>query len=250
MWRWGRNNKKSKMYFASKVQTLCVVLLTWGVALFEGNLPYFPIEISRTAASGPLAHGVFVWGIISILPTLLFETFFVRETVVVIFVGTAFENASSNVQQSMALVFGSPLLLWPIVLAVAWFDDTKHFWAHMTGVAMVIGLVCANVFLGGSIQRKLPVLVCALALFGLSSLMKGGAVVYVEMNEPVFDWRVPMRVVSNENNRLMDAVNTTFGVMYKGNVAGDFKEWETILPIFKVTGILQWLGFYLMASLY
>ena len=103
------------MFFYSKLHTVCVIVLIWICALFvDKKVPYFPIEISRTAASGPAAHSVFIWGTLSVGPTLLFETY----------------KLGTQGVDMFRLVLGNPMLLWPIVLCIAWFDDTRHFFLH------------------------------------------------------------------------------------------------------------------------
>lgn len=160
------------MFIASKIHATAVIVCTWIAALFGPDtrkLPYFPIEISRAAASNDQAHGVFVWGVISILPTLLFESFY-------------FTNASlsekGHITTVTSIVFGTPLFLWPAVLAIAWFDDRNHMFLHLAGVSVLLLLVMANVLASGPrMNHKLPVFVCGLILFSTSALIKVLAIV-------------------------------------------------------------------------
>ena len=216
------------MFFVSKCHMIAVIICTWCCALFvDRKVPYFPIEISRTVAAGPLAHSVFTWGTISIIVSLLYDSFSVR--------GNMYE-----------LVFGNPIVLWPIIVSIAWFDDARHFNLHCLGVIIMLIMIALHVFFSKEAQFKVPVYVSALCLAGVGALMKGGAIIYMEMKEPLYDWRVPLRIASNVDGKLETAVNSTFDLMYKGHAS----EFFHMLPLFQVTGMLQWLAFYLLASLY
>ena len=218
------------MFFLSKCHMILVILCTWLSALFiDRSVPYFPIEISRTAASGPVAHSVFTWGSISLILSLLYDNCFIVAR------GDMFQ-----------LVFGNPIMLWPIVVSIAWFDDTRHFHLHNLGVTCMLGMIALHVFFAKDAQLKVPVYVSALCLVFMGAFIKGGAIVYMEMKEPLYDWRVPLRIASNTDGKMDEAVNSTLGIMYRG----DASEFAHLLPIFQVTGMLQWLCFYLLASLY
>jgi len=213
------------MFFLSKVHVVAVIVATWGCALFGGQgLPYFPIEISRAAASNPKAHAVFTWGILSLLPTLLYESYV---------------DAGQR-------ILGNPLLLWPAVLTLAYFDDQRHMALHVVAVCVLILLVLSFVLYSEDTHHRLPVFLCALAVFGLSATMKGFVVVYIEMQQSLFDWSVPWQVLTNRNGRMTLAIRHVFEIMYDAHA----KEWHHVLPIFQVTGVLQWLGFYLLSSIY
>ncbi len=143
------------MFFLSKLHTLLVIVGVWFCALFvDCRVPYFPIEISRTAASGPTAHSVFIWGTMSVGATLLYETYKARHLPI------------------FRLVLGNPLMLWPIVMIIAWFDDTRHFYLHNTAVVGMLGMVAAYVFLSEDANLKVPVYVSAIAL-GLPAICMG-----------------------------------------------------------------------------
>lgn len=166
------------MFHLSKIHTALVITCVWFCALFvDRKVPYFPIEISRTAASGPVAHSVFVWGIMSTIVTLLYETYRAWRTVSV-----------------FQLVFGNPMILWPIVVFIAWFDDTRHFYLHNGAVICMLGMVGTYVFLSEDANLKVPVYVSAISLGLVGACIKGGAIVYMEMKEPLYDWRVPLRI--------------------------------------------------------
>lgn len=219
------------MFFLSKLHMVAVIICTWFCALFiDKRVPYFPIEISRTAASGPVAHSVFAWGTMSTIVTLVYETF----------------HAWANKAPMIRIVFGNPMILWPIVVFIAWFDDTRHFYLHNLAVVCMLGMVGVYVFLSDDANLKVPVYVSGISLGLVGACIKGGAIVYMEMKEPLYDWRVPLRIASNTDGKMMQVVNSTMNLMFRGDAA----EFRHLLPIFQVTGMLQWLCFYLLASLY
>lgn len=66
------------------------------------------------------------------------------------------------------------------------------------------------------------------------------------MQESLLDYKVPWRVVMNQENRIIRIMNHTMQLMYEGNAV----EWDDMLPVFQVSGVLQWMGFYILSSLY
>ncbi len=91
---------------------VCLVIIATAIAaLVYGNVPYFPIEISRLAASGWLASHIFKWGL-SILPIayFLFSTTRVQPVFWAIFIGLQF---------------------------VTFWDDVNHWFVHMFGVVII-----------------------------------------------------------------------------------------------------------------
>lgn len=102
-----------------KGHLLAVVLATQVSALIWGKVPYFPIEISRTAASGAIPLTVFRVGVASSILTLLLAR-------------------SLN-----------PLTcsVWLCLTVICVFDDV-NFWAlHMLGVGGMILVAIYSVYL-------------------------------------------------------------------------------------------------------
>lgn len=208
------------MFFATKVQTTVVVCLVWIISVgWDQSVPYFPIEISRTAGSSHLAHQVFIWGIISLLPTLFYETFHTFHAV------------------SETLIFGNPLFVWPFILSIAWFDDKRHFILHNVSVACMLLMVACHALTGDNRHLKIPVFVCAQIIAGVSVVLKGIAIIYIEFEHPWQSLRFPS---------VLAMANRTISVMYDGTA----DEMVAMKPIFQVTGAMQWLAFYLISSLY
>jgi hypothetical protein len=80
-------------------------------ALIDRNLPYFPIEISRMAASGPLALRTFRVGLSTPLAILIIM-----------------EHGMSN---------GPIWLGWLALQLIIWFDDINYWLGHMAGVTLL-----------------------------------------------------------------------------------------------------------------
>ena len=97
-----------------KLHLLATVAAVMYAALFiDKRLPYWPIEISRMAASGPAALSVFRAGVTLLLVTIIYGE-------------------------------GSHLAtwLWVALMQIAWLDDVTSFAGHMAGVVQ-LGLTCA-----------------------------------------------------------------------------------------------------------
>lgn len=212
--------KRGKMFFITKVQTVIVVCIVWSISVgWERSVPYFPIEISRTAGSSQLAHTVFIWGIISLLPTLLYESFVTFHAV------------------SETLILGNPLFIWPFILSIAWFDDKRHFVLHNVSVSCMLFMVACHAITGENRHLKIPIFVCVQLLAAVSVLMKAIGIIYMEFEHPWQSLRFPSVVTM---------ANRTISVMYEGAA----NEMDAMKPIFQVTGAMQWLAFYLLSSLY
>lgn len=101
------------MFFV-KIHILVTVIYTMYAAVFiDGCIPYWPIEISRMAASGDYALCGFRLGVTLMPVTLLCEN-----------------------------VTPIAVALWVALMALAWIDDVTSFAGHMFGVVL-LGLVCA-----------------------------------------------------------------------------------------------------------
>jgi hypothetical protein len=107
------------------------------------SLPYFPIEISRTAASSPLARVILKAGFTSLIGTCLLT-------------------------QSLTW---PRFVLWLGLMLVAWFPDTEHMSLHMSGVAILFVASCMTLWTGWSRQRGMLV-VFAVFVYGMRIVFK------------------------------------------------------------------------------
>jgi hypothetical protein len=96
-----------------KFHLTATILLTQAASLLDKNtaLPYFPIEISRSAASSVIAGNIMKIGFVTLPATMYFTSSF------------SF----------------TALLLWMGLVVVAFVPDTMSLGLHMSGVALVFG---------------------------------------------------------------------------------------------------------------
>lgn len=125
-----------------KAHVLATVLATQASALIWGDVPYFPIEISRTAASGKVPLTVFRVGFATIGGTLI-------------------ATRSLNVQTS---------LVWTCLSAICMFDDKSNWFIHMAGVYGLIGVSGYSIYLRGS-MAVMP-FTCAVVIYLVRAAMK------------------------------------------------------------------------------
>jgi hypothetical protein len=155
------------------LHVVAVILATQAVAFFidptfntskrERLIPYFPIEISRTAASLPYAANVFKLGVASLAIHLpLFD--------------------STDAQDSLYPI-------WLGLVIVALFDDATYWGAHMLGV-----LIMAMGFIPLLFERDRLILFCsAVLIYGIRIILKGIVVACLEFDVSVtqLPWILP-----------------------------------------------------------
>src|SRR5580700_7675823 len=103
---------------AVKLHLLATIVITQVIALYDGQVPYFPIEISRTAASSTNAKNALAVGFGLLIVTLFF-TRSLNDITVAIWVGLMF---------------------------VALIPDTLNWWLHMLGVFIVFAAASVHVY--------------------------------------------------------------------------------------------------------
>jgi hypothetical protein len=100
-----------------KLYLFTVVLAT----LYVATPPYFPIEISRCAASNPMAHRMFSLGMLILIPVYLL---------------------TANTQKDYASMI-------PIINAlslIGTFNDVDHYEIHMLGVVLLVTFVWLKLY--------------------------------------------------------------------------------------------------------
>lgn len=121
------------------------VSLTIFTSLIAGNPPYFPIEISRTAATGALSGAILQVGSVALGPILL-------------------------VSNMLNLI---TITLWFGLMLLTFMDDVRHHRLHTVGVIMVA--------ISGLLQvyhtKKWQPFVIFCAIYALRGLLKLSAVV-------------------------------------------------------------------------
>lgn len=210
--------------FYTKYHCLLVVCSTFACALlFDQTVPYFPIEISRTASTGRYAQHVFKWGITSILLSLLYEH----------------------------LYLDSVWFIWFGIMIAAWFTDKDHLYIHGAGVLVIMSSVFYSVVVISEphlLQRRLCIFTSAIAIEGARMAFKGYVVWFVEMDggviwSPYAYWKACI----NHADIAAHVIKLMFTVEAVEEVA---VVPALTLPVLRVTGVMQWLAFYLMTTLY
>jgi len=215
------------MLLYSKYHAALVVLLTWLAGLFvDRSVPYFPIEISRTGA-GPVSNQVFKWGALSIIASLWWE---------------------NKIQWPSVHLVESPILVWACIVVAAWFPDETHFFIHAVAVCAMVACVVFNVVLVGDMQRRLPIVLCAVGLEGTAILIKGFVVLFTEFDNSLFDFWIYWKAIFNVGGLRDEIVLHSMNIMFKGVDYAIVP--QLTVPVLRVTGVMQWIAFYLMMCLY
>ncbi|MBX9636665.1 MAG: hypothetical protein K2Q45_03850 [Nitrosomonas sp.] len=191
--------------------------------MLDRTVPYFPIEISRTASTGRYAQHVFKWGITSIVLSLVYEHLFLD----------------------------SVWFIWLGIMTAAWFTDKDHLYIHGAGVLLIVASVFYNVWYVSEahlLQRRICIFTCALALEAGRMALKGYVVWFVELDGGViwspyayFNALWMHQDIARHVLKLMFTVDPIQEVAIVPSLT---------VPVLKVTGVMQWLAFYLMTTLY
>ena len=141
--------------FWVKVHLFVLVVIVQTIALFkETTLPYFPIEISRTAATGDLNKTLFPLGILSL--------------------GITFWMTGEFKLQY--------LLSWIGLFILSYFDDEKYFLLHMFGVfIMIVGVILIGLY-SKTRYADLIIVLCAMIIYAVRVIMKLLVVMLLEVN--------------------------------------------------------------------
>lgn len=181
-----------------KAQLLTTVIATQVSALTYGVVPYFPIEVSRTAASGRIPLGVFRCGILSMIITLLVSHTLDWQT----------------------------FAIWLSLSLICCADDVNHWFLHMAGVFSLILVAAYGIYEGG--EAALVPFVVAVSLYALRLLVKFLVITFYEIWE---ERSFSMRFLRANIERHMN-------IMYRGAKA--CRRPDIVIPVFKVSGVLQW----------
>jgi hypothetical protein len=125
-----------------------------GVTTAKHLITYFPIEISRTAASLPFAANVFKLGVLSL--------------------GAQIPFASSK---------DAFIPIWIGLLMIAFFDDVTYWGVHMFGVLLMFLGFLPLLLLGG--PDKTILFVSAISIYLLRIGLKTMVIVLIELDLPI-----------------------------------------------------------------
>ena len=123
---------------AAKIHLLVTIVVQTLVCLKDpvSTLPYFPIEISRIAASSRVGKFVFQVGVATLIFTLLLSSEF----------------------------NGTTLFLYFALMLIAYFDDVNNWGLHMLGVGLLFLVGVYHLYNEGSSVLR-PILVATLIYF-------------------------------------------------------------------------------------
>lgn len=199
--------------FHVKLHLFLTVVCVQVAALFvDRNVPYWPIEISRMAASGPMALQAFRIGTLTLGAAMAMD-------------GTWTEPVL--------------LLLWLAMFIIAWVDDVTSQTGHMFGVALLGASACWQTSLRG--REAVPIFVIASVVFVARLVLKASTVWWNEVggrNLPLFHLLLPktwFRIASH-------AKALMFGERAFKSV------WTH--TAFATAGALQWCVFAVLSALY
>jgi hypothetical protein len=193
---------------------LCVtVVITQLAALLQSpSVPYFPIEISRTAAANPISYRAFVIGCVSLgVPLLVSKDYATRY-----------------------------LLVWFSLLIIAGFDDQDYWLTHMIGVTFLFITVAARLYVQG--WRSQVLFVCGVFVYLMRIVLKFIVVLGLEYDNP----RLELFTPSNLRSTIGSLTTIGLDIAYRG--ASACKHPQYVLPVFRACGVLQWVSFYLLAK--
>lgn len=188
-----------------KAHLLATILATQVSALIWGKVPYFPIEISRTAASGPIPLTIFRIGIVSVIATL-------------------FITKSLNIQT---------FVVWISLSTICLFDDVNYWALHMSGVAGLLLVSIYSIYLRG--RACLAPCIMAIVIYGLRNLMKITLIALMEI-----DKEKSFKFMSKE--WMQDQFTRHMAIMYNGEKACLNPNY--LMPAFKISAVLQWVLLY------
>jgi hypothetical protein len=220
------------MLIYSKYHTAVIVFATWVCGYFwDQSIPYFPIEISRTC-TGTVSSQVFRWGTLSLFGTLWYEN-----------------HVTHLLQWPLKVeMLSSPLIIWAWIVLISWFPDHTHNWTHIGCVLGMVFSVFLNVLLVGDVQRRLPIILCAMGIQGAGIALKGFCVLFTELDRSMFDWRVYWNVVWNIDHLQDQVYKQIMDIMFKSTDYAIVP--HLTIPLFRVTGVMQWMALYLIMCLY
>lgn len=204
---------------AVKIHLLSTVLVTQAAALYDGAVPYFPIEISRTAASSPRASNALATGFCTLILTLFYT------------------------QTLDSITFA----MWLGLVILALVPDSKNWALHMFGVWIVFAAACAHVYRRREDVSLLPPLVYATAFYLFRIALRTLVILNFDPKAQAAVLALTMRGERNVPKVLKVLFDRAMDVMMRGPLALDedhrTEVWNRIGPAFKLCGVLQWVSF-------
>jgi hypothetical protein len=196
----------------NKLHILVTILLTQAAAVYTGRAPFFHIEVSRTAASGALPLWIFRIGAASSILTLL-------------------ATKSLSVQHS------PHLFAWVALVMIAVFDDGNWPVMHFVGIGVLALTACYALWLRGGTGGVFAI--TALLIWILRLVLKVGVVAWYELDKlPMGNMRTLIRLLTSK----------AMHIMHGGTVA--CRDPASVIPVFQVCAVLQWVAFYALSHVF
>lgn len=209
---------------ATKLHLLVAIVATQAVALYNGKLPYFPIEISRTAASSLLATRVLSGGFISAIITMYL---------------------------SKALTWHT-FIMWMGLCITAMVPDTRSIVGHMFGPVLVFVGALTHALNNPHPLETVSAVGMAMIIFVLRICLKVGVLLLFDTSSRstvTSLWSIVghAHVRNTVKNRALD-------IMFRGDEAFiaatntiNPAAKQAIVAVFKVCGVLQCVAFYALS---
>lgn len=195
---------------AVKFHLFVTIIATQMAALGSGKVPYFPIEVSRTAASSDRAAFIFQFGMSVLLGTL-------------------------NLTQTLTK---GTFTLWIGLLVIAFVRDTDSWWGHMAGVGIVF---CgALIHLASEKQVPLLPLAWAIGIMGLRVVVRSLVLIAYDPHLG----SVSLGTLKDRTHAIMFRGRWAFADQYSS--VWD----NTIEPTLQICGVLQWVAFYCLSLMF
>ncbi len=192
--------------FYTKLYLLFGIILTIVSAHLDSKskLPYFPIEISRVAASSTKTLNLFRTTAVLVGPVMLLF-------------GELEDTAS--------------LVVWAGLVLLAWFDDASHIVLHMCGVAILgVGSLMSD-------KLNISTVAAAVIIYGARLVIKAGVL-------------IGTGVVPINRGLVVNLTSKGLDIMFNGQTNLTNKQWVLIALMYKTAGVMQWIVFVLLSTLF
>jgi hypothetical protein len=186
--------------------------------LLDQNLPYFPIEISRTGAKG-FSNMIFSYGSIPLLITMYMDGY--------------------NIGKILILIS---------LFIITFNNDSTYLMRHQLGVLFLAMSFLYNII--GSENRKpnIMIFMTCIILYLIRLVAKSSFVLILVFNKEIFSFYTWYEFLTTKQFGLV--YEACKDIMYNGEqsnyLIGNLYT-EYIIHIFRLGGILQWIMFYLLS---
>ncbi len=209
---------------AVKIHLLVTILCTQAFSVYEGRVPYFPIEISRTAAESARGLLALQAGVFTLIATL----------------------------QATGTLTNSTSLLWVGLMFVAFCPDTTQPGLHVFGLLIVASACALQVYDKAAADPKANIwvlaspILCAAAIFAFKIALRTVALILV-------DWQNLPNQSSYPFEGMLALIVRSRRLLFEGEMVYPLPQaykWAIMKPVLQVCGILQWVTFYALSLVF